>query len=133
MAMSGGQAFDAGGAGGGSLSRELSSIRFAAVARQLSEVARARGIGAPGFRSPPRLPGVRRSIRHEADGSATIAVALRGRPGLAVVGDLIDGLVVASGLTGAEAGLVRDELWSAVAGVLDDAAGAMAAMTAEAA
>jgi hypothetical protein len=103
------------------LSQELTSIRFAAVARRLSEVARGSGIGVPGFRSPPRLAGVRRSIRHEADGSATIAVTLRGRPALAVVGDLIDGLIVASGLDGAEAALVRDELWSAVAVMLDEA------------
>jgi hypothetical protein len=63
---------------------------------------------------------VRRSIRHEADGSATISVALRGRPGLAVIGDLVDGLVVASEVDGLEAAQLRDELWLVAANVLDD-------------
>jgi hypothetical protein len=92
---------------------ELSSLRFAAVARELSESARRQGIAVPAFRSPPRGPGVRRAIRREPDGSATVSVALRGRPALAVVADMIDGLVVACVLAGMEAGAARDELWLA--------------------
>ncbi|MDH3683801.1 MAG: hypothetical protein OEV40_28090 [Acidimicrobiia bacterium] len=95
-------------------------MRFAAVARRLSDAARGLGVEAPGFRSPPRSPGIRRSIRREPDGSATVSVALRGRPGIAVVGDMIDGVVAASQLSGVEAGAVRDGLWTAVAGLLDD-------------
>lgn len=104
----------------GPVRSELTSVRFAAVARRLSETARQLGVDAPGFRSPPKAPGVRRSIRREKDGSATVSVALRGRPGIAVVGDMIDGIVSAAALSGVEAGAVRDDLWSAAAGLLDD-------------
>lgn len=92
---------------------ELTSLRFAAVARELGEAARRRGLEVPAFRSPPRSPGVRRAIRRESDGSTTVSVALRGRPGLAVVADMIDGMVAAAQLSGVEAGAVRDELWAA--------------------
>ncbi len=105
------------GAGSGSevdaISQELSSILFAGVAKRLSETARRIGLDVPGFRSPPRAPGVRRSIRREADGSATVSVALRGRPAMAVVGDMIDGMITAGQLVGLEAGLARDDLWLA--------------------
>lgn len=86
----------------------------------MSDAARALGVEAPGFRSPPRSPGIRRSIRREADGSSTVSVALRGRPGIAVVADMIDGIVVAADLSGVEAAAARDGLWSAASGLLDD-------------
>lgn len=104
----------------GPLGRELTSVRFAAVARRLGEAARAVGIEPPGFKSPPRRAGIRRAIRRERDGSAIVSVALRGRPMIAVVDDMIDGIVAAAGLTGSDAGEVRDGLWSAVASMLDD-------------
>jgi hypothetical protein len=104
---------------------ELSSLRFAAVARRLSELWRRRGLEAPAFRSPPRSPGVRRAIRRESDGSATVSVALRGRPAVAVVADMIDGIVVAAGLGGVEAGRARDELWMAAMEALSSAGGAV--------
>lgn len=104
----------------GVAARELSSVRFAAMARRLSDAARGSGIEAPGFRSPPRSPGLRRSIRRERDGSATVSVALRGRPGIAVIADMIDGVVAAASLTGVEAAAARDALWSAASGLLDD-------------
>jgi hypothetical protein len=86
----------------------------------LSEAARSAGIEPPGFRSPPGSPGVRRSIRREADGSATVSVAMRGRPAISVIADMVDGVVAASELGGLEAALVRDQLWSAVANLLDE-------------
>jgi len=92
---------------------ELSSLRFAAVARELGQAGRGRGMEVPAFRSPPRLPGVRRAIRRERDGSTTVSVALRGRPAVAVVADMIDGMVAAAQLSDIEAGAVRDELWAA--------------------
>lgn len=93
---------------------ELSSLRFAAVARELGQAARHQGMEVPAFRSPPRSPGVRRAIRRERDGSTTVSVMLRGRPAVAVVADMIDGMVAAAQLTEVEAGAVRDELWAAV-------------------
>lgn len=97
---------------------ELSSLRFAAVARELGQAGRRRGMEVPAFRSPPRSPGVRRAIRRERDGSTTVSVALRGRPGVAVVADMIDGMVAAAQLTEVEAGAVRDELWAAASPLL---------------
>lgn len=70
----------------------------------------------PGFRSPPRLAGVDRSLRRRHDGSATIAVVLRGRPWPAVLADLVEGVVVANRLTGPEADRARSALWAAVEG-----------------
>lgn len=108
------------GPGRGPFGIEITSVRFAAFARRLSEAARGLGIEPPGFRSPPRRAGMRRSIRREADGTATVSVALRGRPAIAVVGDMIDGVLATSGLDGVEAGQARDRLWEAVASLLDD-------------
>lgn len=120
MASSGGSERKGPNPGACWIGQELTSVRFAGVARRLSEAARAQGVDAPGFRSPPRSPGFRRSIRREPDGSATVSVALRGRPGIAVIGDMIDGVITAAQLSGVEAAAVRDELWTAVAGLLDD-------------
>ena len=105
---------------GGRLEQELTSLRFATVARRLSDAARVAGVAVPGFRSPPRAAGVRRSIRREVDGSATIAVAIRGRTAIAVIADMIEGVVTASGLVGVEASVVRDQRWAAAARFLDE-------------
>ena len=98
---------------------ELTSLRFAALARRLNEVSRRLGVPCPGFRSPPKRPGCRRTIRWERDGSATVSVALRGRPAVAVANDMIDGVVAAGRLRGVDAASTRDELWSALAQLLD--------------
>lgn len=87
---------------------------FAAVARTLTQQARRRGLVAPGFRCPPRLVGVDRSIRRRSDG-AVIAVRLRGRPLAAVVADMIEGVVVANRLEPPAADRVRAELWAVFA------------------
>ena len=67
---------------------------------------------APTFRSPPRVPGVTRTIRRHASGSATVSVVVRDRPWTAVVADMIDGFVAING--DSEAGPVRDVLWGAI-------------------
>ena len=43
-----------------------------------------------------------------------MAVRLKGRPWSAVVSDMIEGVVVANGLTGAKADRARTALWLAV-------------------
>ena len=93
---------------------EATSLRFASAARTLGQVARARGLVVPGFRSPPRLAGVERSVRRRPDGGSTVAIRLRGRPWVAVLGDMIEGVVVANGLTGVAADRARNALWSAI-------------------
>jgi hypothetical protein len=95
---------------------ESTSVRYAAAVRSLGEAARRRGLVAPAYRSPPRLADCERSIRWRPDGGATVAVRLRGRPWVAVLADMIEGVVRANGLTGAEADHTRTYLWAAVEG-----------------
>jgi hypothetical protein len=93
---------------------ESPSLRFAEAVRVLGHAARARGLTMPAFRSPPRLVGVHRSLRRRPDGGATVAVVVRGRPWVAVLADMVDGVVVANGLTGSAAGQTRAALWAAL-------------------
>jgi len=93
---------------------EPTSLRFARLARSLGEAARAQGLRAPSFRSPPRLPGVSRSIVRRGPG-VTVAVALRDRPWGAVVADMVEGVVAANRLAGVGADRARAALWLAVA------------------
>jgi len=90
---------------------EARSLRFAATARGLTDVARAAGFVAPRFRSPPRVPGRVRTIRWHGDGSATVSVVLRDRPWSAVVADMIDGFAAVNDDPRHE---LRDQLWAAV-------------------
>ena len=93
---------------------ESPSLRFANAVRVLGVEARRHGLCMPAFRSPPRLEGVARSLRRRADGGATVAVVVRGRPWPAVLADMVEGIVVSNGLHGAEASRARARLWSAV-------------------
>ncbi len=99
-----------------------SSVRFAGAVRALSRAARALDLAVPGFRSPPRLPGVDRTLRRRADGSVSVAVRLRGRPWPAVLADLVEGVVAANRLDGVDADRVRAALWSAVGDQVGEAA-----------
>jgi hypothetical protein len=89
------------------------TLRFATAARVLGREARARGLDAPGFRSPPRLEGADRTLRRRVRGGA-VAVRVRGRPWAAVLADMIEGVVVVNGLAGVEADSVRGALREAV-------------------
>jgi hypothetical protein len=91
---------------------EANSLRFATAARSLGQAARLRGLVVPAFRSPPGLE-VQRTIRRRR-GVPTIAVRLRDRPWGAVLADMVEGIVVANGLSGARADRVRAALWLAV-------------------
>jgi hypothetical protein len=90
------------------------TLRFADVARTLGREARRRGLVAPSFRCPPRIVGVDRSLRRYANG-VVVAVQVKGRPWPAVVGDMIEGVVVANRLQPPHADRLRTELWDAVA------------------
>ena len=90
------------------------SIRFAAAARRLAVACRARGLAVPGFRSPPRVPATARTIRRRPDGTAVVAVAVRGRPFEQVAADMVEGVVVANHLAGPPAEVVRGALLAAV-------------------
>jgi hypothetical protein len=89
------------------------TARFALAARELAQAARAAGLKAPGFRSPPRLVGADRTLRTRA-GRVTVAIRVRGRPWLPVVSDMVEGIVAANGLVGPPADRAREALWRAV-------------------
>lgn len=100
---------------------EPTSLRFARLARSLAEAARAQGLRAPTFRSPPRIPDVSRSIVRRGP-AVMVSVALRDRPWPAVVADMVEGVVVANRLTAVRADHVRAGLWRVATEVTDLAA-----------
>ena len=89
------------------------SLRFADAARRLSEAARAEGLIAPTFRSPPTDQRLDRTVRRRP-GGAVVAVRVRARPFAAVLADMIEGIVVSNGVTGPVASSVRARLWASV-------------------
>lgn len=90
------------------------TLDFALAVRRLAAAARRQGLVVPGFRTPPRLPGADRTLRHRGSGPPTVAVRLTGRPWSAVLADLVEGVVATNGLHGPEADRARRALWLAV-------------------
>ena len=86
------------------------TVDFASAARTLTHEARRRGLVGPSYRCPPRLVGVDRSIRRRPDG-AIVSVRLRGRPWVAVLADMIEGVIAANGLAAPESDRLRSDLW----------------------
>ena len=74
------------------------ALRFATAARRLGAAARASGLVVPAFRSPPRVQGASRTLRRYP-GGAVVSVRLRGRTYAEVVDDMIDGVLVANGVS----------------------------------
>lgn len=97
-------------------SANLSAVEFAAVARRLGDESRRLGLAAPGFRCPPRVVGVDRTLRRFAGDeiAGVVSVAVRDRPLAAVVADMIEGVVVLNRLGPAESARVRSALWKAL-------------------
>lgn len=91
-----------------------SALHFATTARLLSAEARRLGLVPPGFRSPPGIIGVDRSLRRRPGTAASVAVRLAGRPRPAVVADMIEGVVAANALRGPAADRCRAALWDVV-------------------
>jgi hypothetical protein len=91
---------------------QSSSLRFADAARALTAAAAGLGLVAPTFRSPPRVAGAVRTIRrYRPTGfDAVIAITVRERPFADVLADMVEGVVVANRVTGAEAVRVRTAL-----------------------
>ncbi len=95
--------------------------QFASAARVLASQAHRHGLRPPGFRSPPRIVGVDRSLRR-FNNRVVVSVLLRGRPFVAVLSDMVEGVVAANQLTGRNAENARTVLWSSVeAHLLPDA------------
>jgi hypothetical protein len=97
------------------MSSSQTTLDFAHAARLLGREARRRGLVAPSFRCPPRIVGVQRSVRRHRTG-AVVAVQLKGRPWLAVLADMIEGVVVANDLDPQRAARLRTDLWAAAGG-----------------
>lgn len=92
---------------------QSSSLRFARAVQAVTTTARELGLVVPGFRSPPRLVGVHRSIKRWP-GGAMVAVVVRDRPWAAVQADLVEGVIAANALTSPAADRARAALWLAL-------------------
>lgn len=89
-----------------------STAKFTAAARVLAQRAAELDLVVPGFRSPPRIVGVNRSIRRARDGrGGVVAVRIADRPFTAAVGDMIEGVLFINRLEPAEADRIRTQLW----------------------
>jgi len=90
----------------------VSQGQFTILARGLAAQARLQGLRAPGFKTLPMED--RRSLRRYADGGARVTVPTRGRHAIAVVDDMVDGVVRANELEGIEAARTRLALWESI-------------------
>lgn len=99
---------------------------FAATARLLGDEARRAGLAAPGFRSPPRMAGADRTIRRFADGATLVAVRVKGRRPEAFERDMVEGVVVANRLRGAEAETWRRRLLDLLSASVEEGVAAAA-------
>lgn len=90
------------------------TVEFSQAARLLGREARRRQLVAPSFRCPPRVVGAQRTVRRHA-GGVVVAVQVRDRPWLAVLADMIEGVVVANQLQPPTADRLRTELWEVAA------------------
>ena len=90
-----------------------STIEFAQAARALTRAAKGRGLVAPSFRCPPRLIGADRTLRRRSEGTL-VSVRIRGRPLVAVLADMIEGVVAVNRLVPPHADRLRSELWDAL-------------------
>ena len=91
-------------------------LAFAETARRLGMAVRGHGLIMPSFRSPPREVGRRRTLARHADGSVTVSVMVRNRTWVAVLADMIEGVVVANRMAGIDAEALRDQLWEELEG-----------------
>jgi hypothetical protein len=105
------------------------TVEFSHAARMLAREARRRRLVAPSFRCPPRVVGVQRTVRRHA-GGVVVAVQLRDRPWVAVVADMIEGVIVANRLTPPDSDRLRTDLWEAIGLEWPDALGAPSAKVA---
>ncbi len=92
-----------------------SAVQFAVAAQTLVRAAQALGLVPPSFKFPPRLPSAARTLRRRR-GRCVVSVVVRDRPWVAVQADMIEGVVAANLLDGADADRARTALWNALVG-----------------
>jgi hypothetical protein len=90
---------------------------FVDAAQLLGAVSGRYGLVSPGFRSPPRVVGVQRTIRRRP-GGGVVAVVIKGRPLAAVLADMIDGVIALNNMAHPESDTVRAALWNQVTPLL---------------
>ena len=90
------------------------SVRFAIVAKTITQVVASYGCEVPGFKSPPRSSDADRTVRRQSCGSI-VAVRIKDRPFEAVIADMIEGVVLCNDMSTEKAGKLRNLLWGAVA------------------
>ncbi|MEY3588747.1 MAG: hypothetical protein RJA47_1343 [Actinomycetota bacterium] len=92
--------------------RPAGTSHFTAAARVLALRTQDMGLAVPGFRSPPRVVGVDRSVRRGRTGTGgVVAVRVADRPLTAIIGDMIEGVIVINRLTPPDADRIRTLLW----------------------
>ena len=94
---------------------------FTTAAQLLGAVAGRSGLISPGFRSPPRVVGVQRTIRRR-QGGGVVAVTIKGRSLAGVLADMIEGSVVHNDLSLTESCTLRTALWEEVEQLLQSSA-----------
>jgi len=87
---------------------------FSECVRRIVGIARGQGLTPPAFRSPPRIPGLDRSVQRRQNGSVIIAIRREDRPFAAIQGDVIEGVVVANKLAAVKAEQFRRAAWLAL-------------------
>ena len=97
----------------------LRASDFVAVARAVSAAATEAGLPVPGFRSPPRTPGLDRALRRWPDGRTTVLVRRAGVPADVVVDAMVQGVLVAARVERARAAVLRPRLMAEAWGALD--------------
>lgn len=90
--------------------------RFNVVAELLRSEAARRRMVAPAFCSPPADPSMRRTIRRFDAVTAMISVRIDGRTDVEVTDDMVEGVIVASGLGGVPAAEARLDLLRSLSG-----------------
>lgn len=97
-----------------STGQEVTSLEFAHWVRTIAAHMRAMELRVPAFRSPPRVPGVTRTMRpgRNPGDPPTIAIALKGRTRRDVLLDMLAGAVAAARLLphGSTAGQLRSRV-----------------------
>ena len=89
-----------------------SATKFTAAARVLAAAVADMQLVVPGFRSPPRIIGVNRTIKRSREtAGGVVAVRLSDRPFTAVIGDMIEGVLAINQLSVPEADAARTYLW----------------------
>ena len=92
---------------------ESISIQFSIAVRTLGRIADQLGYRIPQFRCPPPSAKYQRSVRKTGEENLSISIVIRGRPWLAILADIVEGVVIANTQSGQDSEL-RNILWDCI-------------------